>query len=128
LIVYGEKVAQYVGRMTNVEFYEPYTAIGESINGEIIAGFVFNVWTQHDVEVSLAARRLNRALMRAVYTYVVIQLGCRRATFRTRSDNIKAQRALSRLGARREGCQRLYFGDCDGLIYGLMKEDFPHGL
>ena len=94
----------------------------------MIAGYVFNVWTDHDVEVSLAADRLTATLMKRAFGYVVHNLGCRRATFRTRADNLPAQRCLERLGGRLEGRQRGYFGDCDALLYGILKEEFPHGL
>lgn len=123
-----EDIAAWVGARIGVSFSPPYTAIGEFRNGKLIGAYVFNVWTAHDVEVSLAADRLSLLLMRSAFRYVVNQLGCRRATFRTRADNLSAQKCLERLGARLEGCQRLYFGDCDGLIYGIMKEDFPYGL
>ncbi|MEF3133011.1 GNAT family protein [Rhizobium sp. 268] len=123
-----EYIAAWVGGNIGVSFEPPYTALAHIDRGRIIAGYVFNVWTEHDVEVSLAAERLSVTLMREAFRYVVDQLGCRRATFRTRADNIPAQRALERLGARLEGRQRAYFGDCDALLYGIMKEDFPYGL
>ncbi|MBP2442842.1 GNAT family N-acetyltransferase [Rhizobium leguminosarum] len=123
-----EDIAAWVGQKIGVSFHPPYTALAHVDRGRVIAGYVFNVWTEHDVEVSLAADRLSLTLMRAAFGYVVNQLGCRRATFRTRADNISAQRALDRLGARLEGRQTAYFGDCDALLYGIMKEDFPYGL
>lgn len=123
-----EDISAWVGGKIGVKFHPPFTAIAQVEGGRIIAGYVFNVWTEHDVEVSLAADRLSATLMRAAFQYVVNQLGCRRATFRTRADNIQAQRALDRLGARLEGRQTAYFGDCDALLYGIMKEDFPYGL
>ncbi|ARM14168.1 MULTISPECIES: GNAT family N-acetyltransferase [Rhizobium] len=123
-----EDIAAWVGGKIGVAFHPPFTAIAQVQGGRIIAGYVFNVWTQHDVEVSLAADRLSKTLMRAAFQYVVDQLGCRRATFRTRADNFPAQRALKRLGARLEGRQRDYFGDCDALLYGILREDFPYGL
>jgi hypothetical protein len=122
-----QDIAAWVGAKIGVSFSLPYTAIGEIRNGKLIAAYVFNMWTAHDVEVSLAADRLTKTLMTRAFAYVVNELGCRRATFRTRADNLPAQKCLERLGARLEGCQRLYFGDCDGLIYGIMKEDFPLG-
>lgn len=121
-------IAAWVGAKIGVEFHPPYTALAEIRDGRIVAGYVFNVWTGHDVEVSLAADRLSKALMRSAFGYVVNTLGCRRATFRTRADNLAAQKALDRLGAQLEGRQRAYFGDCDALLYGIMKEDFPYGL
>ncbi|RDJ12417.1 GNAT family N-acetyltransferase [Rhizobium grahamii] len=121
-------IAVWVGSRIGVKFNPPFTALAEIRGGRIVAGYVFNMWTAHDVEVSLAADRLSRPLMRAAFTYVVNTLGCSRATFRTRADNLVAQNALDRLGAKLEGRQRSYFGDCDGLLYGILKEDFPHGF
>ncbi|MBX5008135.1 GNAT family N-acetyltransferase [Rhizobium lentis] len=121
-------IAAWVGAKIGVSFEPPYTALAHVYRGRIIAGYVFNVWTAHDIEVSLAADRLSVILMRAAFRYVVEQLGCSRATFRTRADNVQAQKALDRLGARLEGRQRGYFGDCDALLYGILKEDFPYGL
>jgi hypothetical protein len=121
-------IAAWVGGRIGVSFEPPYTALAHVDRGRIIAAYVFNVWTEHDVEVSLAADRLSLTLMRAAFRYVVEQLGCRRATFRTRADNLDAQKALDRLGARLEGRQQAYFGDCDALLYAIMKEDFPYGL
>ncbi|TBY54526.1 N-acetyltransferase [Rhizobium leguminosarum bv. viciae] len=122
-----EDIAAWVGRKIGVAFHPPFTAMAQVQGGRIIAAYVFNVWTEHDVEVSLAADRLSATLMRSVFRYVVDQLGCRRATFRTRADNVQAQAALERLGARLEGRQTAYFGDCDALLYGILKEDFPYG-
>jgi hypothetical protein len=123
-----EDIAAWVGAKIGVTFHPPFTAMAQIEGGRIIAAYVFNVWTEHDVEVSLAADRLSATLMRAVFRYVADQLECRRATFRTRADNLPAQKALDRLGARLEGRQRGYFGDCDALLYGILKEDFPYGL
>jgi RimJ/RimL family protein N-acetyltransferase len=58
-----------------------------------------------------------------------VQLGCRRATFRTRADNQAAIAAMARLGAREEGRLRKYYpGDVDAVVFGLLKEDYPYGL
>lgn len=61
--------------------------------------------------------------MRSVFRYVVHQLGCRRATARTRADNAESQQVLARLGARLEGRQQAYFGDCDALLYAIMGKN-----
>lgn len=128
MIIYGEPVTLFLEKALETRFVPPFTSIGWEHDGKITAGFLFNMYTTHDVEVSLVATRIPRALMKATFAYVVHTLGCRRATFRTRADNYPAQKALARLGAVLEGTQRLYFGDCDAFIYGILKEDFPHGL
>ncbi|MDO3434613.1 GNAT family protein [Rhizobium sp. CBN3] len=122
------EIAAWVGARIGVTFHPPYTTLAHVDRGRIIAGLVFNVWTEHDIEISLAADRLSLTLMRAVFDYVFNQLGCRRATCRTRADNSRAQSLLARVGAEPEGRQRSYFGDCDGLLYAIMKENFPYGL
>lgn len=122
------EIAAWVGARIGVTFHPPYTTLAHVNRGGILAGLVFNVWTEHDIEISLAADRLSLTLMRAVFDYVFHQLGCRRATCRTRADNSRAQRLLARVGAELEGRQRGYFGDCDALLYAIMKEDFPYGL
>lgn len=120
-------IAAWVGGKIGVTFHPPFTAMAQIEGGRIIAAYVFAVWTEHDIEVSLAADRLSATLMRAVFRYVVDTLGCHRATFRTRADNVQAQAALERLGARLEGRQTAYFGECDALLYAILKEDFPYG-
>ncbi len=70
-----EQIAAWVGNRIGVSFHPPYTTLAHIDRGRMIAGFVFNVWTEHDVEVSLAADRLTLALMRSVFRYVVHQLG-----------------------------------------------------
>lgn len=126
MIVYEPRqdIAAWVGQRCGVTFHPPYTAIAEVKDGRIVAAYVFNCWTGHDVEVSLAADRLSRTLVKTAFSYVVNTLKCSRATFKTRSDNLQAQKLLERFNARLEGCQRSFFGDADALIYGIMKEDF----
>lgn len=121
-----EDLAAWVGQRYGVKFYPPYTAIGEIQDGKIIAVYVFNNWTKHDVEISLVADRLTRALVKRAFAYVTDTLKCSRATFRTRADNLQAQKCLERFNARLEGRQQRFFGDSDALIYGIMKEDFPY--
>lgn len=110
-------------------FVPPYSVMADvDARGKIRAVFVFNMRTAHDVEVSVAADVMTRRFLREAFVYVTSQLGCRRATFRTRADNAAAQAALRRLGARLEGRQRAYFGDVDGLLYGILAEDYRHGV
>lgn len=121
-----EALAAWAAEKMDTIFVPPYSAIGATDEvGNILAVFVFNNFTRNDIEVSVAADRIPRELLKATYSYVVDQLGCQRASYRTRADNLKAQRCLERLGARKEGVQRRYFGDCDSFMYGILREDFP---
>jgi RimJ/RimL family protein N-acetyltransferase len=121
-----EALAAWAAEKMDTTFVPPYSAIGAiDQSGNIIAVFVFNNFTRNDIEISVAADRIPRELLKATYSYVVDQLGCQRASYRTRADNLPAQRCLERLGAQKEGVQRRYFGDCDSFMYGILREDFP---
>jgi len=93
---------------------------------KITGALAFHGYEKPNVEISAAAHAIPRALLRAAYRYVTVQLGCTRATFRTRADNVPAHAAMRRLNARVEGeLDRFYPDGCKQIIYGLMKEDFP---
>jgi RimJ/RimL family protein N-acetyltransferase len=122
-----EFLAAWASEKMKSNFSQPFTAIGATgSDGKLIAVFIFNNFTKNDVEVSVAAERIPRELLRATYRYVVEKLGCHRASYRTRADNHQAQKCLERCGAQKEGVQRRYFGDCDSIMYGILKEDFPY--
>ena len=87
----------------------------------------FHNWERPNVEISVAGHHLPRSLLRAAYRYATVQLGCTRATFRTRGDNAAAHAAMRRLKAEVEGfLYRFYPDGCEQVIYGLMKEDYPY--
>jgi hypothetical protein len=124
----ADVLAFWAGEKIGCRFAPPYSALGSiDKSGKILGVMIFNMWTEHDIEISVAADRMPFELLRAAFDYVTNDLKCRRATYRTRADNIKAQRALERLGAKLEGRQRHYFGGCDGLLYGLLKEEYRFG-
>jgi len=112
-----------------MDFKPPYSAMASlDASGSIVAAFVFQNWTRHDIEMSVAAVSIPRTLLRAVYRYTVEQLGCRRVTFRIRSSDFKTQESAQRLGAKWEGRVRRFYSDSeDAVILGILKEDFPHG-
>jgi hypothetical protein len=123
-------VSSFIEDMTGVKFAPPFTTIGWlNKHSKIEAGLLFHSWTKNDIEISVGAINLPRPLLLAAYKYVVLQLGCRRATFRTRADNFQAIRALERLGAKEEGRLRCYYpDDVDALVFGILKEDYKYGL
>jgi len=122
-------IAKWVGERVGMDFKPPYSAMASlDASGSIVAAFVFQNWTRHDIEMSVAAVSIPRTLLRAVYRYTVEQLGCRRVTFRIRSSDFKTQESAQRLGAKWEGRVRRFYSDSeDAVILGILKEDFPHG-
>ena len=68
---------------------------------------------------------------RAVFDYVFNQLGCRRCTSITRTNNTKARAFLEALNFQLEGNMRCgYDGEKNALLYGLLAEEcrFVGGL
>jgi hypothetical protein len=124
-----EVIVRWVGAQTGLEFKLPYSTLASiGADGRISAGVVFQNWTGRDIELSVAATSIPRALLKAIYRYTVEQLGCRRVTFRIRSSDLKTQESAQRLGARWEGRIRRFYSDSeDAVILGILKEDFPHG-
>ena len=126
-----EVIAAWVGEQAGPEFKfkPPYSTLASiDATGRINCGVVFQNWTGRDIELSVAASSIPRALLKAIYRYVVEQLGCRRVTFRIRSSDLKTQEAAQRLGAVWEGRIRYFYSETeDAVILGILKEDFPYG-
>lgn len=128
MIVLGALVVEFVAAQTGQRFVPPLTAIGREVDGEIVAGIVFNCWTGIDIELSVAARHggMSRALLRRAARYVFEEAGCSRASFTTESQEV-VDLAL-RLGAQTEGRKRHLFGPGrDGVILGILREDWKLG-
>jgi hypothetical protein len=80
LIVRDARVAEFVGREIGVVFSPPLTCIGVEKNGEVINGFVFNIYEGSDVHVSVAGKGATKGLLAEVGHYVYSVLGCERMT------------------------------------------------
>lgn len=121
----GEEVAWWVGKQIRRPICPPYEAIGVVSDGEIIGGVVFNLWTGPNIHITAAGSPgvWSRIFLRRLAAYVFDELGCVRATFTTESP--RAVDVCRRLGARHEGTMRNAYGPGrDGLIFGLLKEDW----
>lgn len=123
MIVADDRVARFVGERIGSVIYPPFTAIGIERDGEIIAGAVFNCFTGHDVEITVAGKGWTRGFFRAVASYVFDQLGCGRIQFTTESED--TARLAERLGGVREGILRDKFGPGrDGIVLGVLKGEY----
>lgn len=125
MIVTGGEVIRFLEAMIGRPFVPPYAAIGREVNGDIVAGACFNVYTVADIEVSVAALKggITRSFIRACSDYAFRQIECERVTITTENEEVAS--FARRIGARDEGLKRHAFGrDRHGLMLGILKEEF----
>ena len=123
MIATDERVARFVGAQIGCIIYPPFTCMGLEQDGEIVGGAVFNCFTGHDVELTVAGKGWTRAFYRAVGEYVFGQLGCVR--FQMTTDQESVAQLAERLGGKREGVLRDKFGrGRDGIVLGVLEQEY----
>lgn len=123
MIVTDDRVGRFVGERVGAIIFPPFTAMGIERGGEIIGGVVFNCFTGHDVEATVAGRGWSRGFFKAVGAYVFGQLRCVRMQFTT--DQEPVARLAERLGGKREGVLRDKFGrGRDGIVIGVLEQEY----
>ena len=123
MIVTDDRVARFVGERVGAIIYPPFTCMGIERDGEIVAGAVFNCFTGHDVEVTVAGHGWTRGFFRAVGDYVFGQLGCVRMQVTTEQETIA--RVSERMGGKREGVLWNKFGrGRDGIVLGVLDTEY----
>ena len=122
-IVTDDRVARFVAEKCGISILPPYTAMGIEREGEITAGVVFNGWSARNIDVTVAGAAFTRGFIRAVGTYVFVQLDCLRISITTRQRKV-GEIAL-RLGAQPEGVKRNYYGENDhAMLFGILRDDW----
>lgn len=129
-ILFGHdaEVALWVGDRLNVAISPPFTALGVlDASGVLRGGAVFNDFTGANVEVTAyGPGAMQAGVLRAGFRYVFVQLGCERATARTRRGNRTMRALLPRMGFRWEGLARHFYGpnrSDDACLYGMLRSE-----
>jgi RimJ/RimL family protein N-acetyltransferase len=129
-IVYGQddRVSAWVGERVGEESFGPGAAIGLEEDGNLIAGVVYNMYTEASICMHVAAkpgkRWMTRDFLFRVFAYPFLQLKCNRVTGLVRVDNIEARRFDEHLGFVQEGVIRKGATDgTDMILYGMLKEE-----
>ena len=118
-----QRVAQFVGQQIDAIIYPPFTCMGLEQDGEIVGGAVWNCFTGHDIELTLAGRVWSRPFLKALGEYAFNQLGCIRVQMTTEQEAVA--RYAERLGGKREGVLRNKFGrGRDGIVIGLLEQEY----
>jgi hypothetical protein len=124
IVVEDAAVVAWMERRLGVTLAPPLIARGFlTDDGRPLAAVVFNCYTRSDIELTVVAERVTRGVLRYVAAYVFRQLGCRRATVRTRRRNRRAQKMALRCGFRFESVAKHYFPDDDAVVFRMLRDE-----
>ncbi|WP_051528528.1 GNAT family N-acetyltransferase [Asaia astilbis] len=99
--------------------------MGLERNGEIIAAFLFNIYTGPDIHVTIAGSGWTRRFLREMGQYLFEQLKVERFTAITENQSVVD--IVKRVGGRKEGLLRNHFGpDRDGILLGVLKNEYRY--
>lgn len=112
-------------------FSSDATALGVVRHGRLMGGVVFDSYreTQGHGDIIMSGAFddpawATRKILRRLFSYPFVQLGCRRMTTVTTFDNEAALNLDLRLGFQVEGVLRCMFpGDRDGVLLGMLREE-----
>lgn len=126
-----EIVARWVAEQLDIPSFGPSTALGVTLQGDLVAGVVFNNYhpypTGSTIEASIAAANpqwATRAVLRDFFSYPFIQMGVSRLGVSCRKSNKHARKFVTRLGFKMEGvARRLWDGQTDAVVYSMLPEE-----
>jgi hypothetical protein len=119
-------VAQQIG---GAVFASDARAIGLlSADGErLVAGMVWDNFTPWDCTCAVAGdgtrQWMSREFLFRSFAYPFLQLGLRRMTALIAEDNADSIRLCQHIGFTPEGRRREGRGDCDELVFGLLRRE-----
>jgi RimJ/RimL family protein N-acetyltransferase len=133
-LVFGQdaRIGAFVaGLVPHMDVPREYQAIGVADDsGALVAGCIYhNYIAQYaGLEISFAAaspRWCTRGTCRALLSYPILQLGCRRVTTVIPHDNTRAIRFNIGLGFAREGTLRHFYAPKrHAVVLGFLASDF----
>jgi RimJ/RimL family protein N-acetyltransferase len=118
----------FINEILDVRF-EPGAAVciaSLDTNGDILGVAVFTRFMTHNCELSAASvspRFLTRQFLDVLFHYAFITAGKRRITAVIEDGNINALKMDKRLGFIEEGRLKGWYGEKDGLILRMLREE-----
>lgn len=122
---HDSRILPFLSERLGVTFYPAFTTMGLERNGEIIAAFLFNIYTGPDIHVTIAGSGWTRRFLREMGQYLFEQLQVERFTAITEQQNVVD--LVYRVGGRKEGVLRNHFGlGRDGILLGVLKDEYRY--
>ena len=127
ITVQDPRLVRWVNDQLQVNFNpEEVTTIASVEGDQLLCVVVYSRHTTYGCEMTIAStspKWCTRKFLKEAFAYPFVQCGYQRVTFVTTPDNPKTVSLNERLGAVYEGRLRRWFGDRDGLVYGMLKEE-----
>jgi RimJ/RimL family protein N-acetyltransferase len=121
----NELAKKFVDGVLGCKLCSPFTGLVVLENGNILGAVVLNNY-EKGLSVDLTVAGYGAFGIREVRTiarYIFVQLGVQRITAVVRRDNYRVRKTLRSLGFILEGQLRRRYKDCDGLLYGITREE-----
>ncbi len=120
---------EWANRVLDVEFDPNLTAWMTMLgaNGEPVAVVVFNFFTTHNCEMSIATngakKWATKGFLRTCYRYAFVQLNLSRVTSVVEEDNADSIRLASKIGHVHEATLKCWFGEKDGIVMRMLRSE-----
>lgn len=119
---------EFANRILGVNFSPDQSVwISHIVDGSPIAVTVYNRFSKHNCEMSIATdggkRWATRAFLRASYLYPFKQLNLDRISAVVEEKNANSLTLCRKLGHEEEARLKSWFGDQDGILFRMMKEN-----
>jgi len=123
-----EKVRRFVNAVNRRETdFGPFKAIGVTLDGDLVAGIVYNNFRGYDLSMHVSATSPkwgSRKIVGTLLAYPFVGLGCVRVTAQIAASNDRARKLLRQLGFHIEGLHPLAWeGREDALSFGMTRDD-----
>ena len=124
-----ERIFQWVyGRVASSPYvWGGHSAIGVESNGEIVAGAVYDHYTQQSIAIHFALDRPgrhHRVFLNWMFSYPFKQLKVKKLLAIVNADNLAVQKIMERLGFHLETrVAEVFLNDQDMLIYSMKEQD-----
>ena len=113
-------------RINSVMDFGEFSVIAVLRDGAPCAVVIYNMYFGHDISMTIASndpRWASKKVLKGLFAYPFLQMGCARVTATTSKKNTPARNLLSKVGFAYEGKQEKGFmGQYDLLLYGMTKE------
>ena len=125
----NKKYIDFANRILSADFNATPSVTISNVdeNGEILAVVIYTRFSKHNCEMSIATSGhknwASKRFLKACYAYVFYQCGLKRITVVVDENNNQSITMCKKLGHVKEGILHSWFGETNGVIFRMKKEE-----